>query len=79
MSDNNRILLYKEMIRHYEKLLNQINRVINKKVFANDKIIEIRQYKNYLESDARGLTLEIERFKNLIKQEQEIEKLWILE
>lgn len=79
MSDNNRILLYKEMIRHCEKLVNQINRVVNKKIFTNDNIIEIREYKNYLESDANGLKRKIERLKELIKQEEEIDKLWLLE
>lgn len=79
MSDNNRILLYKELIFYYEKLNKDINKTLKKEIFKHDNIFEILALKQYLNNISSEIKNRVEAFNRDIKQEEEIDKLWLLE
>lgn len=79
MSDNNRILLYKELIIYYGKVNKAINKTLKKEIFKHDNIFEILAMKQYLTNISLEIKNRVEAFNKAIKQEEEIDNLWLLE
>lgn len=78
MSDNNRVLVYQELNKGYQKIYKVINKVLKKEIFKHDNIDEIGSIKCYLNSKISELNDRIKWLDNKIKQEEELDKLFIL-
>lgn len=78
MSDNNRVLLYQELIKRYQKIYETINETLKKEIFEHDDIDEIGSMKYYLNSKISELNDRIKWLDEKIKQEKEVDKLFIL-
>lgn len=77
MSDNNRILLYQELIKIHQKINEDINEILKKDIFKHDNIFEILSIKQYLNNISLEIKNRIKAFNVSIKQEEEVDKIFI--
>jgi hypothetical protein len=77
MSNNNRILIYQELNKGYQKIYETINETLKKEIFKHDNIDEIDSVKLCLNQLISELNSRIRWLNNKIKQEEEVDKIFI--